>query len=398
MSDTVTRLTYGENETKREYVLVGTAHVSSASIEEVGTVIGAERPDTVGVEIDAGRFKSLSEPQNWAKLDIVQVLREKKGFLLMANLALSTFQKRIGQDLETKPGQEMLAAYEVAQEVGATPVFIDREVQVTLRRAWRKSSFLGKNKLLALLFGSVFNDEKVEADKIEDLKKKNELEGMMDEFAKELPTVKQVLIDERDQYLATSLFQTTGQKVVAVVGAGHVPGMVKWLNELHGGQARADLAEISAVPPPSLWSRVWPYLIPLAFFSILVAGFVTQGWEAFQHILFTVAITTSSFAAVGGILALAHPVTILLAIVTAPLAAFFHPLVHVAYFTGPSEAFLRKPRVSDLERLSEDAMTFTGYYKNRLLRILLVVLLTTIGATVGMYATLPLILKGLFGA
>lgn len=393
MSDTVTRLIYGE----KEYVLVGTAHVSTASIEEVRSVIRDEKPDTVGVEIDAGRYRSLSEPQTWQKLDIFQVLKEKKGFLLMANLALSTFQKRIGVDLETKPGQEMLAAVEVAHEVGAAPVFIDREVQVTLRRAWRKSSFWGKNKLLGLLFGSVFDEEKVDANKIEDLKKKNELEGMMDELAKELPTIKQVLIDERDQYLATSLFQTTGKKVVAVVGAGHVPGVVRWLENLHAGQAEADLAEISVVPPPSWWSRVWPYLIPLAFLSILVSGFVTQGWEAFQKILLTVAITTSAFAAVGSILALAHPLTILVAIVAAPFAAFFHPLVHVAYFTGFSEAALRRPQVADLERLSEDAMKFTGYYRNRLLRILLVVLLSTVGATIGMYATLPLILKGLFG-
>jgi pheromone shutdown-related protein TraB len=393
MSDTVTRLTFGD----KEYVLVGTAHVSSASIEEVKAVIRAERPDTVGVEIDPGRYKSLSEPQNWQKLDIFQVLRDKKGFLLMANLALSTFQKRIGVDLETKPGQEMLAAVEVAAEVGAASVFIDREVQVTLRRAWRKSSLMGKNKLLALLFGSVFNDEKVDAGKIEDLKKKNELEGMMDELAKELPTVKKVLIDERDQYLATSLFQASGKKLVAVVGAGHVPGMVRWLEDLHAGKAQADLTEISTVPPPSWWSRVWPYLIPLAFFGILVSGFVTQGWDAFQKILLTVAITTSGFAALGSILALAHPVTILVAIVAAPFAAFFHPLVHVAYFTGFSEAALRRPRVSDLEHIADDAMKFTGYYKNRLLRILLVVLLSTVGATIGMYATLPLILKGVFG-
>lgn len=393
MSDTVTRLRYGN----REYVLVGTAHVSAASIEEVKAVVREEHPDTVGVEIDAGRYRSLSEPQNWQKLDIFQVLREKKGFLLMANLALSTFQKRIGVDLDTKPGQEMLAAVEVAKEVGATPVFIDREVQVTLRRAWRKSSFWGKNKLLGLLFGSVFDEDKVDAAKIEDLKKKNELEGMMDDLARELPTIKQVLIDERDQFLATSVFQAQGNKIVAVVGAGHVPGMVRWLENLHAGTAAADLTEISVVPPPSWWSRVWPYLIPLAFFGILVSGFVTQGWDAFQKILVTVAITTSAFAAVGSILALAHPVTILVAIISAPFAAFFHPLVHVAYFTGFSEAALRRPRVADLERLSEDAMKFTGYYKNRLLRILLVVLLSTVGATIGMYATLPLILKGLLG-
>jgi pheromone shutdown-related protein TraB len=394
MSDTVTRLTFGE----REYVLVGTAHVSAASIDEVKTVIRNEAPNTVGIEIDAGRFRSLSEPENWKKLDIMQVLKEKKGFLLMANLALSTFQKRIGQDLETKPGQEMLAANEVAVEVGATPVFIDREVQVTLRRAWRKSSFWGKNKLLGLLLGSVFEDEKIDASKIEDLKKKNELEGMMDELAQALPTVKQVLIDERDQYLATSLYQADGKKIVAVVGAGHVPGMVKWLGDLHGGQATADLSEISQVPPPSWWSRVWPFLIPAAFFGLLVALFVGSGLDAFLKTLGVVTLWTSGFAALGAILALAHPLTILAAIVAAPFAAFLHPLVHVAYFTGPAEALLRKPRVEDMERLSTDAMKFTGYYRNRVLRILLVVLLTTVGATVGMYSSLPVALAGLFGA
>ena len=393
MSDTVTRLTFGE----REYVLVGTAHVSSASIEEVRTVIDAEKPDTVGVEIDAGRFKSLSEPQNWQKLDIVQVLKDKKGFLLMANLALSTFQKRIGENLDTKPGQEMLAAYEAAQAAGAQPVFIDREVQVTLRRAWRKSSFFGKNKLLALLMTSVFDDEKVDADKIEDLKKKNELESMMEEFAKELPTVKQVLIDERDQYLATSVYQATGKKVVAVVGAGHVPGMVRWLNDLHAGSAVADLSEISSVPAPSWWSKVWPFLIPIALVGLLISGFVTQGWDAFLKTLGVVTFWTSGFAALGSLLALAHPLTILVAIVAAPFAAFFHPLVHVAYFTGFAEAALRRPQVADLERLSQDAMTFTGYYKNRLLRILLVVLLSTVGATIGMYSSLPAVFANLFG-
>ena len=391
-NDTVTRLTLGG----KEYILVGTAHVSQASIDEVRAVIREEKPDTVGVEIDAGRFRSLAEPDSWKKLDIVQVLKAKKGFLLMANLALSAFQRRIGRDLSSKPGQEMLAAVETAGEVGAKFAFIDREVQVTLRRAWRKSSLIGKTKLLGLLLGSAFDDEKVDAAKIEELKNKSELEGMMEGLAQELPTVKRVLIDERDQYLATSLFQIEGTKLVAVVGAGHVPGMVRWLEDLHAQKAAADLTEISRIPPPGWWSKTWPYLIPAAFAALFVAGFVTQGWEAFQKILVTVAVTTSGFAALGSILALAHPLTILVAIIAAPFAAFFHPLVHVAYFTGFSEAALRRPRVADLEGLTDDAMTFTGYYKNRLLRILLVVLLSTVGATIGMYATLPLILKGLF--
>jgi pheromone shutdown-related protein TraB len=290
----------------------------------------------------------------------------------------------------------MLAAVETAAETGAKFAFIDREVQVTLRRAWRKSSFWGKAKLLGLLLGSAFDDEKVDAAKIEELKKKSELEGMMEGLAQELPAIKRVLIDERDQYLATTLFQTEGTKLVAVVGAGHVPGMARWLEDLHAQKAQPDLVEISTIPPQGWWGKTWPYVLTAIFFGLLATGFILQGWDAFRDVLVTIAVTMSGFAALGSILALAHPLTILVAIVAAPIAGFFHPLVHVAYFTGVSEAMLRRPRVSDLERLTDDAMTFTGYYKNRLLRILLVALLSTIGATIGMWATLPVILKSFF--
>jgi pheromone shutdown-related protein TraB len=394
MSDTVTRL----NLQGRTYVLVGTAHVSQASIDEVKSVIEAEKPDMVAVEIDAGRFQSLSQPTNWANLDIFKVLREGKGFLLLANLALASFQRKIGQELDVKPGQEMLAAVQTAQGLNLPYSFIDREVQVTLGRAWKKSSFWGKSKLLGLLLGSVMGDEKVDATQIENLKNRNELDSVMGELATELPTVKQVLIDERDQYLATSLFQQPGTTLVAVVGAGHVPGMVKWLEDLASGSKQADLAEISQVPKPTTADRVLPWVVPAAFVGLLGAGFFLKGSGVLLSGLVAVAVSTAAFGALGSILALAHPVTILVAVVMSPLAALLHGLVHIAYFTGPTEAWLRKPRVSDLEALSQDATTFTGYYKNRVLRILLVVVLSTLGATVGFYLSLVPLLGALFPA
>ncbi len=399
MSDTVTRLTLSG----RTFVLVGTAHVSSASIDEVKAVITAENPALVAVEIDAGRYQSLSQPDNWSKLDIFKVLKEGKGFLLMANLALSSFQRKIGEDLDVKPGQEMLAAVQTAQDLGIPYALIDREVQVTLNRAWKKSSLWGKSKLMSLLMGSVLGDEKVEASQIENLKNRNELDTVMGELAKELPTVKQVLIDERDQYLATSLFQQAtaqpvGATLVAIVGAGHVPGMVQWLTDLDVGTRTADLAEISKIPAPSLADRVWPWIIPAAFVALLSAGFFLKGTEVLVSGLLAVVISTAAFGAVGSLLALAHPLTILVTILAAPLSALLHGLFHIAYFTGPVEAWVRKPRVSDLQGLAQDATTFQGYYRNRVLRILLVVVLSTLGATLGWYLSLVPLLGALFPA
>jgi pheromone shutdown protein TraB len=174
--------------------------------------------------------------------------------------------------------------------------------------------------------------------------------------------------------------------------------MVKWLEDLASGSKQADLAEISQVPKPTTADRVLPWVVPAAFVGLLGAGFFLKGSGVLLSGLVAVAVSTAAFGALGSILALAHPVTILVAVVMSPLAALLHGLVHIAYFTGPTEAWLRKPRVSDLEALSQDATTFTGYYKNRVLRILLVVVLSTLGATVGFYLSLVPLLGALFPA
>lgn len=392
MSDTVTRLTYGD----KEYILVGTAHVSSASIDEVRAVIQAEQPDRVAVELDQGRYQTLSQPDHWEKLDIFKVIRSGKGFLLLANLALSSFQKKMGENLDVKPGQEMLAALQEAEAQNKPFSLIDREIQVTLNRAWKKSSFWGKNKLLAALLGSVLGDEKVEEKDIENLKNRNELDSMMDGLAKELPTVKKVLIDERDQYLATSLFQAEGKKIVAVVGAGHVPGMTRWLADLHENRATVDLAEISQVPPPSWWSKVWPWLIPGVIVALFVAGFFLKGPEAFLGMLGTWAIATGGAAALGTVLAGGHLLTVLVAALLAPVTTL-HPLLGIGMFTGLAEVFFRKPRVSDLEGLSHDITSVKGFYRNRVTRALLVFFFSSLGASVAVYLNLPLLTRTLFG-
>ncbi len=391
MKETVTRLQWED----RELILLGTAHVSKESVDEVKALIAQESPDRVCVEIDEGRFRSLREAQNWEKLDIFQIIKQKKSFLLLANLALSSFQRKIGASLDVKPGSEMQAAVEAAEAAGIPFSLIDREVSVTLRRAWALSSFWNKNKLLAALLGSALSDEQVNAEEIENLKNRTELESMMEELAKELPSVKKVLIDERDQFLATKLFQSEGKKVLAVLGAGHVPGMVRWLEELKAGTKSADLSEIDHVPPPGIGAKIGPWVIPALLIGIIVLGFATSGGIKGFDMIRDWIFATSIPAALGTLVALGHPLTILAALVAAPITTA-HPAIGVGMVTGLVQAFIRRPRVMDFETLNHDITSVKGFFKNRITHVLLVMLLSSLGASIGTFLGLKDIISRLF--
>lgn len=386
MSETVHRLSIHG----REFILVGTAHVSRESVDEVSRIIAEESPGRVCVEIDASRFRAMNEGQNWSSLDIYQVLKRKQGFLMLANLVLSSFQKRLGADLGVKPGEEMLAAVETAKSLGIPFSFCDREIQVTLRRAWAKSGFWGKNKMLAALLSSAVTTEKLAPEQIEELKKKSALEGMMEELAEYLPSVKRVLIDERDQYLATRIFETTEEKVVAVVGAGHLSGIIRWMNALAEGTARGDLSELEEIPPKRPISKFLPWLIPALVVGFVAAGFFRSGWQVTLNMVVLWALVNGTLAAIGSLIALAHPVTILGAFVTAPLTSM-HPAVGVGMVTGLLEAWFRKPRVKDFESLQDDILTVKGFFRNRFTHILLVFLLSSVGGMIGNLVGIPLL-------
>ena len=232
----------------KRIILIGTAHVSADSVEEVRAAIRDERPDQVCVEIDAGRFATMTEDRSWEKLDIVKVLKDGKGFLLLANLVLSSFQRRMGKNLGIKPGDEMKAAVEEARALGIAFTFCDREVQTTLRRAWSRSSLWNKSKLLASLLASTMSNEALTAEEIEELKSKSVLDEMMGQLASYLPSVKVVLIDERDRYLATKIFQAPGRDSRRRRRRGIATA------SSHGSSAsmparRRRLSDIDSVPP-----------------------------------------------------------------------------------------------------------------------------------------------------
>jgi pheromone shutdown-related protein TraB len=386
----ITRVTLGD----REFLVLGTAHVSRESVEEVRRAIAEEAPDRVCIEIDEARHKSLVEKRSWESLDIYKVIREKKGFLLLGNLVLSSFQRRMGADLGITPGEEMLAAEQAATEQGIPVSFVDRQIHTTLRRAWAKSGFWGKNKMLAALLGSIFTKEKLEEKDIEALKEAGALEGMMNELATYLPAAKSVLIDERDQYLAAKSYAAEGKRVLMVVGAGHAAGIVTWLEKIHAGTEEPDLNEIDTVPPPGPVRKVIPWLIPALVAGLIIWGFVRSGWDGGFEMLLRWILVNGTLSAIGAIIALAHPLNIIASALAAPFTSM-NPTIGVGFVSGLFEAVLRKPRVVDFEHLQDDIASIRGFYRNRITRILLVFFFTTLGSAIGTFVALPFLFPGM---
>jgi pheromone shutdown-related protein TraB len=391
MSQTIRRIELNA----RTIILAGTAHISQESIDEVRGIIAEEKPGRVCVEIDEGRWRSMSEGRSWESLDIGKVLRGGRGFLLMANLALSGFQRRMGTEVGVKPGEEMIAAVRAAEEAGIPYSFCDRDVQITLKRAWAKSGLWNKTKLLAALMESSFFSEKLSQEQIEKLKEKNELEQMMAELADFLPSVKEVLIDERDRFLASRIFEASESKVVAVVGAGHLDGIESWLCRLDAGEVGLDTSDIESSPPKSAFGKIAVWIIPALIVGLIALGFFHSGTQASLHLLLRWVILNGSLAALGSALCFAHPLTILVSFVMAPFATL-NPAVGVGLFAGLAEAHFRKPRVSDLERLAEDVTSIKGFYRNRVTHILLVFFLSSLGGAIGNFITLPVLATGAF--
>ena len=380
----LTRLALGE----REFLLLGTAHISSRSVEEVREVIRSEKPDRVCVELDPARYASLTEGNSWQSLNIVEVLKKGKGFLLLANLVLSSFQRRLGAQLGVSPGEEMLTAIRLCQEENIPFSLCDRDIQLTLRRAWAKTSFWGKNKMLAAMLSTVISSEKLSAEEIEKLKTRTTFQSMLEELAAYLPSVKEVLIDERDRYLATRIYQAEGSRIVAVIGAGHVEGIVRYLRSLHEGAISPELGALEAIPPRRRLGRILGWLVPAAIVGLLVAGFFRSGWQLSLSMLWKWVLINGGLAALGSALSLAHPLTIVAAFVGAPITTL-NPFIGIGLVTGVLEAVLRKPRVTDFENLHQDLLTVRGFFRNRVTHILLVFLFSSLGAMIGNFIGIP---------
>lgn len=379
MSQTEKVLKYDD----REIILIGTAHISQESCNQVVNAVNEQKPDCVAIELDEGRYKSLNDPENWRNLDIVKVLKNKQGFLLLANLILSSFQKRMGNNVGVKPGDEMRAADKAAKESNIPAVMVDRPIQITLRRAWAVNSLWGKCKLLSALFASAFDREEVSGEQIENLKNRSEMDSMMKELSEYMPAVKKVLIDERDRYLASKIWDCSGKKTLAVLGAGHLPGVESYLNELAAGTKTSDVSEIASVPQKKLGAKLLGWFIPAMIVALIAAGFVYGGMTKGTQMIGSWIIWNAVLSAIGTIAALGHPLTVIVAAVGAPFTSLC-PLVGVGLFAGLAQAAVCKPKVSDMETLQED-ISVKGFYSNRILRVLLVFLFSSLGSSIGTF-------------
>lgn len=371
----------------RKFILIGTAHVSAQSIEEVNAAIKSNMPDNVAIELDENRLASIKDPERWKKMDIVQVLKNKMGFLMLANIILSGYQKRMGEGSGVKPGQEMAEAIKTAEELNIPQTMVDRPIGVTLKRAWSKNSLWGKCRLLAILLGTAFfsDDEDSSPEKIEELKKSNEMDAMMKELSSYLPVVKEVLIDERDRYLASKIWECKGQKVLAVLGAGHLPGVMAYLEKLASNKADSDCSDIDKVPAKGPASKIAVWAIPALIIALIASGFYFGGKSKGWDMLSAWVLWNGTLAGLGAIIALAHPLVVIISVVGAPLTSLC-PFVGIGLLSGLLQALLKKPSVADMENLHQDASSFKGFYKNRILRVLLVFLLSSLGSSIGTFA------------
>lgn len=380
MSQTQIKLELGG----RKITLVGTAHVSKESVEEVKQTIKDLQPDCVAVELDEKRAESIKNPDRYSQLDLVKVLKRKEGFLLLANLMLSSFQRRMGLNAGVKPGDEMIAAMNAAEESGIRCTLVDRPIQITLKRAWGKNSFWGKCKLLATLLSSAFSKEEIEPEEIEKLKVRNEMDSMMSELAEYMPVIKTVLIDERDKYLASKIWESEGNNIVAVLGAGHLPGVQAHLEKLGSGDEASDVDEISKLPKPGILGKVLAFLIPACIIGLIIAGFIYGGVHAGAQILSTWFLWNAIPAAILTAAAFGHPLAIIVGFIGAPFTSLC-PFIGVGFLTAIVQAVVCKPKVSDMENLQDDVTSLRGFYRNRILRTLLVFILSSLGSTIGTF-------------
>lgn len=378
------------------YTLLGTAHVSQASVDAVRDAIASGRFDAVAVELDEHRLVALTDPDALARMDLIEVLRTGRTPMFAANLALAAYQRRLAEQLAIEPGAELKRAVLEARQRDLPVHLIDRDVGRTFRRAWGRLGFWARARLGGGLLGALLAREEVDAEDIEKLKRGDLLESTFSEFATGSPALYETVIAERDRYMAARLRQSAGnaREVLAVVGAGHLAGLSRHL------RADADAPEricetLDAIPPKS---RVPWFTLALAAFVLggFAWGFWRGGLEVGSDLLLEWTLTTMALGALGCALAGGHPLSILVAALASPVTPL-HPALASGMLSALTEAWLRKPTHADFLALRDDVMHWRGWWRNRVARVLLNFFLTSMGTAIGVWIGGARMLGTLFG-
>ena len=374
----------------RTVTLIGTAHVSRESADLVRRTIETENPETVCVELCASRLQSIRQKSRWQEMDIIKVVKEKKAFLLLSNLILASFQKRIADRMDIKPGQEMITAVEAAEAAGAQVWLADRDIRVTLSRTWRSMGLWDKGKLLFQLLLSLGEVDDLSREDIERMKQEDVLDSLLKEIGASQPVIREILIDERDRYLAQKIKEAPGGHIVAVVGAGHVPGIKRYWSQ------DTDLKLLEGLPPKSRLTGFLKWGIPAAIVGLFIYGFYAGGSKTGADMILWWVAANGLLAGLGALIAWGHPLTILSSMVAAPLTSL-NPMIAAGWVSGLVETVSRKPKVRDFETLQEDIRSVRGFWTNKVTRVLLVVVFTNLGSSIGTFVAFPMIVRALHG-
>jgi pheromone shutdown-related protein TraB len=370
---------------------VGTAHVSKESTELVRHVVEREKPDRVCVELDEQRYQALANETRWESLDLKQLIRNRQLPTLLANLLLASYQKRLGLQLGVKPGTELLEAVKAAEEREIPVSLCDRSIRATMLRAWRTMSFWKKNKLVAAFLTAIFSKEELSEEDLRKLRQKDVLSEMMSDVAELFPQLSRVLIDERDTYLAHKILESEGRRIVAVVGAGHLEGIRKELSR----DRSVDLAELETIPEASSAWKWVGWLVP----AVILGGLGFIAWQngaamAAENVKYWI-LANSIPCGIGALLAFAHPLTLLAAVLAAPITSLI-PVIGAGYVTAFVQAWVCPPRVRDLQNVADEVSRARCWWSNRLLRVFLAFLLPSLGSILGTYIGGYEILKNVF--
>lgn len=367
-----------------DYVLLGTAHVSRASVDAVTDMAGSGDFDAIAVELCPARHQALTKQQQWQDMDLYRIIREKKAGLVMASLALGAYQRRIAEQFGIEPGAELKAASDAAIAHDIPLQLIDRDLATTLKRSYRAVPWYKRMMLTTGLVMSTISSDEIDEEQIEKLKEGDILESTFTEFAEQSPELYEALITERDRFMAARLRQenqgNAGKRILVVIGAGHLEGLAKYL-ATDQADPKTEVESLSKLSPPNRWLKFVPWVIAVLVLTGFWLGFSRSpelGWE-----LVTLwVVINGGLAALGALIARGHPLTILSAMVAAPLTSL-NPAIAAGMVTGMVESWLRKPKISDLERLRDDATTLKGWFKNPATRILLVFFLSNVGSAIG---------------
>ena len=371
MNENIVKVNYKD----KEIYLVKTAHVSKNSINDVRECIDEVKPDAICIELDEDRFKKLNEPDKWRETDIIKIIKEKKVGFLLVNIILSSFQRRMAKNMDTSSGGEMLEGIKASKELNAPLVLADRPIRITFSRIWNSLGINEKSKLLVSIIGSIFDDEEISEEDLAALKEADALEAALNEVGKEFPVVKKILVDERDEYLSSKIKNANGKKIVAIIGAAHANGLIKALDK------DVDTKQLEEVNKKKGIGSIIKWLIPIAILSAIIYTLITNRDVGISQIKSWI-LWNGTLSALGVLLALGHPLSILTAFVMAPITSL-NPLLAAGWFAGIVEAMIRKPKVKDFENLGEDTSSLKGFWKNRVTRILLVVVFANVFSSIG---------------